>query len=79
MHPSAKQSYRISPVSISRVERPTSSIGAHARFAVIELIIVVEDRHTPSVDVDHEHPGIKLVPSLSAYSDHRASLEDGIA
>lgn len=55
------------------------SIRAHAPFAVIKLITVVEDRHAPSVDVDREHPGMKLVPSLSAYSDHRASPEDGIA
>jgi hypothetical protein len=75
----AKQSYRVSPVSIPRDQRPAPSIRPLARFAVIELITVVEDRNPPSLDVDHEHPGIKLVPSLSAHSHHRAPPEDGIA
>ena len=79
MLPRAKQGYRVSPVSISRVERPAPSIRTHARFAVIKLITVVEDRDAPSLHVDHEHAGIELVPSLNAYSDHRAPPKDRIA
>jgi len=48
-------------------------------FTVIDLITVVEDRNAPSPSVDHEHARINLVPSPGAYSDHRASPEDGIA
>ena len=53
--------------------------GLYASFAIVELIAVVEDRNVPSFDVDHEHPGIELLPSLSALPNHHASLEDCIA
>lgn len=79
MLPCAKQSYRVSPVSISRVERPTPSIGADACFAVIELITFVEDRNAPSLDIDHEYAGIELVPRLKACSNYHAPAKRDFA